>query len=118
MVSIHVRPPEVNDRLMPDHWGGDLIKGVGNKPTVGVLVERSTRLVPLARMPDATAESALAAFTAKLNHVTAPLRQTLTYDQGREMACHGELARNSSVRVYFCDPHSPWQRGTCDTDLK
>jgi IS30 family transposase len=114
MVSIHVRPPEVNDRLMPGHWEGDLIKGAGNKSSVGVLVERSTRLVLLARMPDATAESALAAFTAKLNSIAAPLRQTLTYDQGKEMARHRELARATNIRVYFCDPHSPWQRGSCE----
>lgn len=114
MVSIHVRPPEVNDRLMPGHWEGDLIKGAGNKSAVGVLVERSTRLVLLAWMPDASAESALAAFTAKLNSIAAPMRQTLTYDQGREMARHRELARNTAMRVYFCDPHSPWQRGTCE----
>ena len=94
MVSIHVRPPEVNDRVMPGHWEGDLIKGAGNRSSVGVLVERTTRLVLLAKMPDATAESALAAFTAKLNQITQPLRQSLTYDQGREMACHRELARN------------------------
>ena len=114
MVSIHVRPPEVNDRVMPGHWEGDLIKGAGNKSSVAVLVERTTRLVMLARMPDATAESALAAFTFKLNSIAAPLRQTLTYDQGREMARHRELARNTNVRVYFCDPHSPWQRGSCE----
>jgi len=114
MVSIHVRPPEVNDRLMPGHWEGDLIKGAGNKSSVGVLVERSTRLVLLARMPDATAESALAAFTAKLNSIAAPLRQTLTYDRGKEMARHRELARATNIRVYFCDPHTPWQRGTCE----
>ncbi len=65
MISIHVRPPEVDDRVMPGHWEGDLIKGAGNKSAVGVLVERTSRLVLLARMPDATAESALAAFTAK-----------------------------------------------------
>lgn len=114
MVSIHVRPPEVNDRVMPGHWEGDLIKGAGNRSAVGVLVERSTRLVLLARMPDATAESALAAFTAKLNDIAQPLRQTLTYDQGKEMARHRELARNTNMRVYFCDPHSPWQRGSCE----
>lgn len=114
MVSIHVRPPEVNDRLMPGHWEGDLIKGAGNKSAVGVLVERTTRLVLLAWMPDATAESALAGFTTKLNSIAAPMRQTLTYDQGREMARHRELARNTAMRVYFCDPHSPWQRGTCE----
>ena len=114
MVSIHVRPPEVNDRLMPGHWEGDLIKGAANKSAVGVLVERTTRLVMLAKLPDATADSVLAAFTYKLNQVAAPLRQSLTYDQGREMHRHRELARNTNIRVYFCDPHSPWQKGSCE----
>ncbi|MFT3664275.1 IS30 family transposase [Piscinibacter sp.] len=114
MLSIHVRPPEVDDRVMPGHWEGDLIRGAGNKSAVGVLVERSSRLVLLARMPDATAESALAAFTAKLRQVAQPMRQTLTYDQGKEMARHAELAAATGVRVYFCDPHSPWQRPTCE----
>jgi len=114
MVSIHVRPPEVDDRVMPGHWEGDFIKGAGNKSSVGVLVERSSRLVLLARMEDATAASALAGFTAKLNSIAAPMRQSLTYDQGKEMARHAELAASTGVRVYFCDPHSPWQRGTCE----
>ena len=65
-------------------------------------------------MPDATAESALAAFTAKLNRIAAPMRQTLTYDQGKEMARHKELAQALGMRVYFCDPHSPWQKGSCE----
>ena len=85
MVSIHVRPPEVDDRIMPGHWEGDLIKGAGNRSSVGVLVERSTRLVLLARMEDATAAAALAGFTAKLNSIAAPLRKSLTYDQGKEI---------------------------------
>jgi IS30 family transposase len=114
MLSIHVRPPEIEDRVMPGHWEGDLIKGAGNKSAVGVLVERSTRLVLLARMEDATAESALKAFSTKLNSIAAPLRQTLTYDQGREMARHQALTQRTGVKVYFCDPHSPWQRGTCE----
>ena len=114
MVSIHLRPPEVEDRVMPGHWEGDLIKGAGNKSAVGVLVERTSRLVLLARMEDASAAAALAAFTVKLNSIAAPLRQSLTYDQGKEMARHAELAANANVRVYFCDPHSPWQRGTCE----
>ena len=114
MVSIHVRPPEANDRVMPGHWEGDLIKGANNRSAVGVLVERSTRLVLLAKMPDSTAESALAAFTAKLNQIAQPLRKSLTYDQGREMARHRELALATNIRVYFCDPHSPWQRGSCE----
>lgn len=114
MVSIHVRPPEVEDRVLPGHWEGDLIKGAGNKSSVGVLVERSSRLVLLARMEAATAEAALAAFTVKLNSIAAPMRQSLTYDQGKEMSRHAELARATGMRVYFCDPHSPWQRGTCE----
>jgi transposase, IS30 family len=114
MVSIHVRPPEVDDRVMPGHWEGDFIKGAGNKSSVGVLVERTSRLVLLAKMDDATAASALAGFTAKLNSIAAPLRHSLTYDQGREMSRHADLSARTGVKVYFCDPHSPWQRGTCE----
>jgi IS30 family transposase len=114
MVSIHVRPPEVEDRVMPGHWEGDFIKGAGNKSSVGVLVERSSRLVLLAKMEDATAASALAGFTANLNSIAAPLRQSFTYDQGKEMTRHRELTAATGVKVYFCDPHSPWQRGTCE----
>jgi IS30 family transposase len=114
MVSIHVRPPEVDDRVMPGHWEGDFIKGANNASSVGVLVERTSRLVLLARMDDATAASALAGFSAKLNSIAAPLRQSFTYYQGKEMSCHQELTAATGVRVYFCDPHSPWQRGTCE----
>jgi IS30 family transposase len=113
-ISIHVRPPEVHDRVVPGHWEGDLIKGAGNASAVGVLVERTRRRVMLARMDDATAASALAAFTAKLQSIATPLRQTLTYDQGKEMARHRDLTAQTGVTVYFCDPHSPWQRGTCE----
>lgn len=114
MVSIHVRPPEVNDRLMPGHWEGDLIKGAGNKSAVAVLVERMSRSVLLAKMPDASAASALQAFTNKLHSLVEPLRQTMTYDQGKEMSRHTELTQATGVKVYFCDPHSPWQRGSCE----
>jgi IS30 family transposase len=114
MVSIHVRPPEVEDRVMPGHWEGDFIKGAGNQSSVGVLVERTSRLLLLARMEDATAASALAGFTAKLNSIAAPLRQSFTYDQGKEMSRHQELSAATGVKIYFCDPHSPWQRGTCE----
>ena len=79
---------------------------------MGVLVERSTRLVLLAKMDDATAASALAGFSSKLNSIAAPMRQSFTYDQGREMTRHAELTAQTGVKVYFCDPHSPWQRGT------
>ena len=114
MVSIHVRPPEIEDRVMPGHWEGDFIKGAGNKSSVGVLVERSSRLVLLAKMDDATASSALAGFTAKLNAIANPMRKSFTYDQGKEMSYHRQLAAATGVRVYFCDPHSPWERGTCE----
>ena len=114
MVSIHVRPPGIEDRVMPGHWEGDLIKGEGNRSAVGVLVERSSRLVLLAKMDNATAASALKAFTQKLNQIATPMRQSLTYDQGKEMSQHAKLTQATGIAVYFCDPHSPWQRGTCE----
>jgi len=114
MVSIHVRPPEVNERTLPGHWEGDLIKGAMNRSAVGVLVERTTGLLLLAKMPDASAASALAAFTDKLNLIAEPVRRSMTYDQGREMVRHAELTRRTGVKVYFCDPHSPWQRAACE----
>jgi len=102
MVSIHVRPPEIEDRLLPGHWEGDFIKGANNQSSVGVLVERTSRLVLLAKMEDATAASALAGFSAKLNSIVAPLRQSFTYDQGKEMSRHQELTAATGVNVYFC----------------
>jgi transposase, IS30 family len=112
MVSLHVRPPEIEDRVIPGHWEGDLIKGARNQSCVGTLVERSSRLVLLARMDGATAEAALEGFTAILNRVRKPLRKTLTYDQGKEMSRHKDLTAATGVAVYFADPHSPWQRGS------
>ena len=115
LLSIHVRPPEVADRQFPGHWEGDLIKGKANASAVGTLVERSTRLLILVKLPHpqpATAAHVLQAFTDKLNAVAQPMRKTLTYDRGKEMALHAQLTINTGVAVYFCDPHSPWQRGT------
>jgi transposase, IS30 family len=112
MTSLHVRPPEIEDRLVPGHWEGDLIKGAFNRSSVGTLVERTSRLVLLARMEDATAEGALAGFTAALNRAHKPMRKTMTYDQGKEMARHKDLTAATGVAVYFADPHSPWQRGS------
>jgi IS30 family transposase len=102
MLSIHVRPPEIEDRVMPGHWEGDFIKGAGNQSSVGVLVERSSRLVLLARMEDATAASALLGFAAKLNLIAAPLRLCLTYDQARRWPStpnsqHKRASRSISV---------------------
>lgn len=111
MQSIHQRPPEVTDRLIPGHWEADLIKGAMNRSSVGTLVERTTLMVALAKMPDGTAQSALEGFSAALSAIPAELRKTFTYDQGREMSKHAQLTERTGVAVYFCDPHSPWQRG-------
>ena len=112
MTPIADRPAEVASRTVPGHWEGDLIKGARNGSAVGTLVERTTRLVILARMEGTDAVSAREGFTRKLRHVPAPLRKTLTYDQGKEMAEHERLAQRLALQVFFADPHSPWQRGT------
>ena len=112
MQSIHVRPPEVADRLIPGHWEGDLIKGAGNRSAVGTLVERTSGFVVLAQMPSARADDALESFGTALEGIPPALRKTLTYDQGKEMSAHAALTRRTGVAVYFADPHSPWQRGS------
>ena len=115
MVSIHLRPPEIEDRQFPGHWEGDLIKGAANASAVGTLVERTSRLLMLIKLPEfkpASAVNVMQAFSDKLLGIAAPMRQSMTYDQGREMAMHKELSKRTGVAVYFCDPHSPWQRGS------
>lgn len=112
MLSIHVRPPEIEDRLMPGHWEGDLIKGKANASAVGTLVERTSGYLILIKMADATATSALEGFSAALNRMPLAVRKSMTYDQGREMTRHAELTQQTGVAIYFCDPHSPWQRGS------
>jgi len=114
MASIKIRPPAVDERVVPGHWEADLIKGTANKSAVGVLLERKSRFVLLCQMPDASAASALTAFSGKLDKIPVPLRQTLTCDQGREMTCHKELSKATGMKIYFCDPHSPWQKGSCE----
>lgn len=111
MQSIHLRPPEVADRLIPGHWEADMIKGAMNRSSVGTLVERTTLMVVLAKVPDGTAQSALDGFSKALSAIPPELRKTFTYDQGREMSKHAQLTEQTGVAVYFCDPHSPWQRG-------
>jgi IS30 family transposase len=112
MQSIHIRPPEVEDRIIPGHWEGDLIKGAGNRSSVGTLVERTTRFVVLAKMDDAGTVSVVDSFSAVLNRQPAAMRKTMTYDQGREMHGHKILTERTGVQIYFADPHSPWQRGS------
>lgn len=112
MTPLSERPADVATRTVPGHWEGDLLKGARNGSAVGTLVERTTRLVLLARMEGTDARSASQGFTRKLRHVPAPLRTTLTYDRGKEMAEHERLAERLAIRIFFADPHSPWQRGT------
>jgi transposase, IS30 family len=112
MQSIHVRPAEIEDRLIPGHWEGDLIKGAGNRSSVGTLVERTTGFVVLAKMDNATTKTVVESFAAVLNREPAALRKTMTYDQGREMHGHALLTERTGVKIYFADPHSPWQRGS------
>ena len=112
MTPIAERPAEVATRTVPGHWEGDLIKGARNGSAVGILVERTTRLVLLAWMDGTDATSAREGFTKKLRHVPALLRKTLTYDRGKEMAEHEQLAQRLAIQIFFADPYSPWQHGT------
>ncbi len=112
MVSIHVRPPEVEDRRMPGQWEGDPIKGKDNASAVGTLVERTCSYLILVKVRDATATSAVDGFSAAFNSIPLEVRKSITYDQGREMAKHAGLATKTGVAIYFCDPHSAWQRGS------
>ena len=112
MVSVHDRPASVLIRQLPGDWEGDLIKGAGNASSVGTLAERKTRYVILTKMKDATADTALSSFSRGLSKVPKAMRVSMTYDQGKEMARHAELAERLKIKVYFCDPHSPWQRPT------
>jgi IS30 family transposase len=112
MVSTHLRPPEIEDRLMPGHWEGDLIKGKANASSVVTLVERTSGYLMLMKMNDATTTSAMEVFSAALNGIPLVMRKSMTYDQGREMARHAEITQKTGVAIFFCDPHSPWQRGS------
>jgi IS30 family transposase len=114
MVNISERPPEVEDRAVPGHWEGDLILGsAASGSAIGTVVERMTRFVMLLHLPqDHTALALQEAIVAKVAQLPAILRKTLTWDQGKEMANHIAIAEAAELDIYFCDPHSPWQRGT------
>lgn len=112
MTNIIERPEEVEGRLVPGHWEGDLILGTGGASAIGTLVERTTRFVVLVHMPTRKADVVACAFAGALNAIPQPLRKTLTYDQGKEMAQHERLALNTGMRIFFADPHAPWQRGS------
>ena len=113
MVNISDRPAEVEDRAVPGHWEGDLIVGADNASAIGTLVERATRFVLLLHLPERHGAAEVeAAMAAAMSRLPATLRRTLTWDQGSEMTNHVKIAAATGLAIYFCDPHSPWQRGT------
>lgn len=114
MINISQRPATVDDRAVPGHWEGDLIMGsTASNSAIGTLVERSTRFVMLLHLPGGhTAEAVQDAIIAKITELPEHLRLSLTWDQGREMTNHKAIAKATDLDIYFCDPHSPWQRGS------
>lgn len=112
VLSIHERPAEVEDRAVPGHWEGDLIAGYRNQSFIGTLVERRTRFVKLIKVDSKDATAFAAALSREILRVPAELRRTLTWDRGTEMARSKDFTMATDMKVYFCDPHSPWQRGS------
>jgi len=112
MVMISQRPPEVEDRAVPGHWEGDLLMGK-RQTAIGTLVERWSRYVMLFALPDGnSAEAVRVALSATVQRLPEHLWESLTWDQGKEMAQHVQFSVDTGVAVFFCDPNSPWQRGT------
>jgi transposase, IS30 family len=112
-VNISERPAEAADRAVPGHWEGDLIEGRNGKSQIGTLVERSTRFTMLVPLPEGKSAPAVAvALTPVIAGLPGALRRSLAWDQGKEMAGHARISVAADCAIYFCDPHSPWQRGS------
>ncbi|WP_460889021.1 IS30 family transposase, partial [Promicromonospora xylanilytica] len=112
-VMISERPEEIEDRAVPGHWEGDLITGTRNGSAIGTLVERQTRYLMLLHLPDGHgAQQVAAAMRDQITRLPAHLRRSLTWDQGREMTPFAGIQIVEDLDLWFCDPHSPWQRGT------
>jgi IS30 family transposase len=112
MLSVHQRGFDPSDRSVAGHWEGDLIVGPHNRSAIGTLVERQTRYVKLLHLPAFNSIDMHAALVRALGQLPPPLRRTLTWDQGTEMAKHLEVTADTGAKIYFCDAASPWQRGT------
>ena len=113
MVPISQRPPGIEDRAVPGHWEGDLLVGKQGRSFIATLVERQTRYVMLARLgSDGTTEHVIEALKQRIRDLPRHLVLSLTWDQGKELSAHKRLTADTGIDVYFCDPHSPWQRGS------
>jgi IS30 family transposase len=110
-VSIRERPAQANDRAVPGHWEGDLLVG-SNNSHIATLVERKSRFVMLVKVPGRDTQAVVSALTRRVRKLPKQLRRSLTWDRGKEMASHKDFSLATDSKVYFCDPHSPWQRGS------
>lgn len=111
MLSIDMRPAEINERLVPGHWEADLIKGKYNRSQVATMSERKTLYTALSKLPNGSSEAVVAGFANILQRFDKDMRRSLTYDQGKEMTQHAKLTEAIGITVYFAHPHSPWERG-------
>jgi transposase, IS30 family len=112
IISISERPEEVKDRIIPGHWEGDLIVGKMHNSAIGTLVERTTRLTLIVPLKSKDSLEVAKSFALAFKRIPKQFVKTLTYDRGTEMTRHKEFTKETKIKVYFADPHSPWQRGT------